>query len=110
MESDSKIINSFYLQDELNPDIWYLPKEKHMGDPDAQKEKLKPEVRARLLKVSEISLVPPIEAGTLQTSRPIVWNLFSIFNQRSSLFIRDIQKQLFLLKIKLLIIINKFIL
>ena len=56
MESDSKITNSFYLQDELNPDIWYLPKEKRMGDPDAQEEKLKPEVRERLLKVSEIFL------------------------------------------------------
>ena len=53
MESDSKIINSFYLQDELNPDIWYLPNEKYMGDPEGQKMKLRPEVRPRLLKVAE---------------------------------------------------------
>ena len=56
MESDSKIINSFYLQDELNPDIWYLPKERYMGDPEGQKMKLRPEVRQRLLKVAEIFL------------------------------------------------------
>ena len=56
MESDSKIINSFYLQDELNPDIWYLPNEKYMGDPEGQKMKLRPEVRQRLLKVAEIFL------------------------------------------------------
>ena len=56
MMDDKKIINSLYLQDELNPDIWYLPNEKHMGDPDGQKQKLKPEVRKRLLKVSEIFL------------------------------------------------------
>jgi len=56
MESDSKIINSLYLQDELNPDIWYLPNEKHMGDPEAQFYKLKPEIKERLLKVSEIFL------------------------------------------------------
>ena len=56
MESDSKIINSFYLQDELNPDIWYVPNEKYMGDPEGQKMKLRPEVRQRLLKVAEIFL------------------------------------------------------
>ena len=56
MESDSKIINSFYLQDELNPDIWYLPNEKYMGDPEGQRMKLRPEVRQRLLKVAEIFL------------------------------------------------------
>ncbi len=56
MESDSKIINSFYLQDELNPDIWYLPKEKRMGGPEGQRMKLRPEVRQRLLKVAEIFL------------------------------------------------------
>ena len=54
MESDSKIINSLYLQDELNPEIWYFPNEKHMGDPDGQKQKLKPEIRDRLLKIANI--------------------------------------------------------
>jgi len=54
MEINKKIINSFYLQDELNPQIWYLPNERHMGDPDAQNYKLKPEIRERLLKVADI--------------------------------------------------------
>lgn len=54
MASTEKIINSFYLQDELNPDIWYLPNEKRMGDPDGQEEKLKPEIHKRLLEVADI--------------------------------------------------------
>jgi len=54
MSKDKKIINSFYLQDELNPDVWILPNEKFMGDPKGQKPKLKPEIRERLLKASKI--------------------------------------------------------
>lgn len=54
MSKDKKIINSFYLQDELNPDVWVLPKEKYMGDPEGQKPKLKPEIRERLLKAAKI--------------------------------------------------------
>jgi len=46
MSSEKKIINSFYLQDELNPDVW--TKEKN-GD-----YVLKPEIRKRLLKAAEI--------------------------------------------------------
>ncbi len=46
MMNDKKIINSFYLQDELNPDIWDEPNE---GD-----YKLKPEIRKRLLKVAQL--------------------------------------------------------
>ena len=46
MMNDKKIINSFYLQDELNPDIW---DELSEGD-----YKLKPEIRKRLLKVAEL--------------------------------------------------------
>ena len=46
MMNDKKIINSFYLQDELNPDIW---DESSKGD-----YKLKPEIRKRLLKVAEL--------------------------------------------------------
>ena len=46
MMNDKKIINSFYLQDELNPDIWDEPSK---GD-----YKLKPEIRKRLLKVAEL--------------------------------------------------------
>jgi hypothetical protein len=54
MSDTEKIINSFYLQDELNPNVWFLPKEKRMGDSEGQKPKLKPEIRSRLLKISEI--------------------------------------------------------
>ena len=54
MALSKKIINSFYLQDELNPDVWYLPKEKYMGDPEAQDYKLKPEIKERLLKVADV--------------------------------------------------------
>jgi len=54
MSKDKKIINSFYLQDELNPDVWILPNEKFMGDSEGQKPKLKPEIRERLLKASKI--------------------------------------------------------
>jgi hypothetical protein len=54
MYSTQKIINSFYLQDELNPDVWDLPNERYMGDEEAQNYKLKPEIRERLLKVSQI--------------------------------------------------------
>ena len=42
-----KIINSFYLQDELNPNVWTFPD-------DPNDAKLKPEIRERLLKISEI--------------------------------------------------------
>ena len=46
MMNDKKIINSFYLQDELNPDIW--------DEPSEGEYKLKPEIRKRLLKVAEL--------------------------------------------------------
>ena len=48
----SEIIKSFEPQDELNPKIWFLPNEKHMGDPDGQNYKMKPEVRERLLEIA----------------------------------------------------------
>jgi len=47
-----EILKSFDVQDKLNPKIWYLPKEKHMGDPDAQEMKMRPEVRDRLLEIA----------------------------------------------------------
>lgn len=46
------ILKSFKPQSELNPKIWYLPNEKHMGDPEGQKYKMKPEVRERLLEIA----------------------------------------------------------
>jgi hypothetical protein len=54
MASDKKIIDSLYLQNELNPKIWYFPKEKYMGDSEGQEEKLKSEIRDRLLKIANI--------------------------------------------------------
>jgi hypothetical protein len=54
MVNTEKIINSFYLQDELNPNVWVLPKERYMGDTEGQKPKLKPEIKSRLLKIAEI--------------------------------------------------------
>jgi hypothetical protein len=54
MASTEKIINSFYLQDELNPEVWQLPNEKYMGDKEAQNYKLKPEIKDRLLKVANL--------------------------------------------------------
>ena len=54
MAIDKKIIKSFYLQDELNPEVWDLPNERYMGDKEAQNYKLKPLIRERLLKVAEI--------------------------------------------------------
>ena len=46
MQSNEKIINSFYLQDDLNSDIW--------ESSNNQKPKIKPEIRKRLLKAAEI--------------------------------------------------------
>jgi hypothetical protein len=54
MADTKKIINSFYLQDELNPDIWNLTKEKNTGDSEAQKPELKSEIKSRLLKIAEL--------------------------------------------------------
>ena len=47
MSITQKIINSFYLQDELNPDVWDSPD-------DPKSAKLKKEIRERLLKVAQI--------------------------------------------------------
>lgn len=47
MDNTEKIINSFYLQDELNPDIWNSPE-------DSKSATLKKEIRERLLKVAQI--------------------------------------------------------
>jgi len=47
MSNTQKIINSFYLQDELNPEIWDSPEH-------PKSAKLKPEIRNRLLKVAQI--------------------------------------------------------
>jgi hypothetical protein len=52
MAIDKKIINSFYLQDELNPEVWI--KTKSNKEENAEDYKLKPEIRERLLKIGEL--------------------------------------------------------
>lgn len=53
MSNLKSIISSFKLQDELNPKIWYLPNEKYMGDPEGQQEKMRPEIRKRLVLIAK---------------------------------------------------------
>lgn len=52
MALSDKIINSFYLQDELNPDVWYLPKGEDKNN--TSNYRVKPEIRERLLKIGDI--------------------------------------------------------
>jgi len=47
MASTEKIINSFYLQDELNPSVWVNPE-------DPKNSKLKPEIHKRLLEIANV--------------------------------------------------------
>ena len=47
MKNEKKIINSFYLQDEFNPDLWD-------NSDDPKKVSLKPQMRERLLKVANL--------------------------------------------------------
>jgi len=47
MKNEKKIINSFYLQDEFNPDLWD-------NSDDPKKVSLKPQIRERLLKVANL--------------------------------------------------------
>jgi hypothetical protein len=47
MKNEKKIINSFYLQDEFNPDLWD-------NSDDPKKVSLKPEIKDRLLKVANL--------------------------------------------------------
>ena len=47
MTDTKKIINSFYLQDELNPQVWLNPEM-------PKKTKIKPEIREKLLKIAEL--------------------------------------------------------
>ena len=52
MALSDKIINSFYLQDELNTDVWYLPKGEDKNN--TSNYRVKPEIRERLLKIGDI--------------------------------------------------------
>jgi hypothetical protein len=52
MSNTQKIINSFYLQDELNPDIWYLPSNKDDKNYKDSDLKIKSDIRDKLLKIA----------------------------------------------------------
>jgi predicted nucleotidyltransferase len=52
MSNLKSILSSFHLQDELNPKIWELPKERDMSDPKGQVEVMVPKVRERLLEIA----------------------------------------------------------
>ena len=52
MDNIENILSSFEIQDQLYPKIWYLPNEKHMGDPEGQKYKINPKVRKNLLEIT----------------------------------------------------------
>jgi predicted nucleotidyltransferase len=81
-----EIIKSFKPQDELNPKIWYLPNEKHMGDPNGQEMKMKPEVRERLLEIAyqfldylkiEVMVTDIVLTGSLSNYN---WSKYSDFD------------------------------
>jgi hypothetical protein len=52
MSNLESIISSFHIQENLNPKIWELPKEKFMGDPEGQHYTMRPKVRERLLEIA----------------------------------------------------------
>jgi len=52
--STEKVLKSFESQEDLNPKIWFLPKEEYMGDTNDQEYKMRPEVRERLLTIAEM--------------------------------------------------------
>ena len=81
-----EIIKSFKPQDEINPKIWYLPNEKHMGDPNGQEMKMKPEVRERLLEIAyqfldylkiEVMVTDIVLTGSLSNYN---WSKYSDFD------------------------------
>lgn len=107
----SDLIKSFEPQSELNPKIWVLPKEKHMGDPEGQKYTMKPEVRERLLEIVN-QFLEYIDIDLLVTDIVLTgslanynWSKYSDFdihiiinyNQFSSANV-DLYKELFNLK------------
>ena len=81
-----EIIKSFKPQDELNPKIWYLPKEKNMGDSDGQEMKMRPEVREKLLEIAyqfldylkiEVMVTDIVLTGSLSNYN---WSKYSDFD------------------------------
>jgi predicted nucleotidyltransferase len=81
-----EIIKSFKPQDELNPKIWYLPKEKNTGDSDGQEMKMRPEVRERLLEIAyqfldylkiEVMVTDIVLTGSLSNYN---WSKYSDFD------------------------------
>ena len=106
-----ELLKSFKPQSELNPKIWYLPNEKHMGDPEGQKYKMKPEVRDRLLEIAyqfldylgvDLIVTDIVLTGSLANYNWSKYSDFDIhiianFNQFSPSQL-DLYKELFTLK------------
>jgi predicted nucleotidyltransferase len=107
----TELLKSFEPQNELNPKIWFLPNEKHMGDPDAQSYKMKPEVRERLLEIAyqfleyvgiDLLVTDIVLTGSLSNYNWSKYSDFDIhiiinYNQFSSVNV-ELYKELFKLK------------
>lgn len=107
----TELLKSFEPQNELNPKIWFLPNEKHMGDPDAQSYKMKPEVRERLLEIAyqfleyvgiDLLVTDIVLTGSLSNYNWSKYSDFDIhiiinYNQFSSVNV-ELYKELFNLK------------
>ena len=105
------IIKSFKPKNELNPKIWFLPNEKHMGDSDGQIQKMRPKVRERLLEIAyqfldfveiEFAITDVVLTGSLANYNWSEYSDFDIhiitnFNQFPSNQV-DLYKELFNLK------------
>jgi murein DD-endopeptidase MepM/ murein hydrolase activator NlpD/peptidoglycan hydrolase-like protein with peptidoglycan-binding domain len=111
MSNLESIISSFHIQENLNPKIWELPKEKFMGDPEGQHYTMRPKVRERLLEIAyefiEFVKVDFIVSDVVMTGSLANYNWskysdidlhimadFSQFNERE----RELYQELFTLK------------
>lgn len=106
-----EILNTFEPKTELNPKIWFLPNEKYMGDSDGQIEKMRPEVRNRLLEIAneflstlkvDVIVTDIVLTGSLANYNWSKYSDFDIhiivnFNQFSSANV-ELYKELFHLK------------
>ena len=52
MPIEDKILYSFELKDELNPEVWEPTNDKYLGEPKYEISKLRPEVRDKLIEIA----------------------------------------------------------
>ena len=52
MPIKDKVLYSFEIKDELNPEVWKSANKKYLGEPQYEVYKLKPEVREKLLEIA----------------------------------------------------------